>query len=54
MSNVYLVYFSPTGGTEKALRLLADAWEGEKKTVDLGLLPLRPADDLLLTALYPS
>ena len=37
MSNVYLVYFSPTGGTEKALRLLADAWEGEKKTVDLSL-----------------
>ena len=32
---LYLLYFSPTGGTERVCRLLAGAWEEEGRPVDL-------------------
>lgn len=38
---LYQIYFSPTGGTEKVVRMIADAWECEKETVDL----ISPAAD---------
>lgn len=31
------IYFSPTGGTKKVIDALADAWECEKKEVDLSV-----------------
>lgn len=32
---VYELYFSPTGGTRKVMDLLTDAWEQERKMMDL-------------------
>lgn len=31
---LHRIYFSPTGGTEKVVRLLSEAWDCEKRDID--------------------
>lgn len=33
--NLYEMIFSPTGGTEKVVKMIAEAWEGEPALIDL-------------------
>lgn len=42
MGKLYIIYFSPTGGTKKAAGIIGSAWDCEKEEIDL----LNPDRDL--------